>query len=149
MNNLEIPHDAFVFVGDGHKALFLRNVGDEKYPNYKTERVFVDDNPPTHEQGSDRPGRAFKRAGTNLRSGVEDTDWHELEQRRFARRVAAAMERLVRERNVKALVVVAPPRTLADLRVAFHSDVKGRIIAEIDKDLTKHPVHEIEKHLVG
>jgi protein required for attachment to host cells len=149
MKTLEIPHDAFVFVGDGQKALFLRNVGDEKYPNLKTEQAFVDDNPPTHEQGSDRPGRAFKRAGTNLRSGVEDTDWHDLEQHRFARQVAAAMEKLVRERKAKALVVVAPPRTLADLRVAFHSDVRDRIIAEINKDLTKHPIHEIERHLVG
>jgi protein required for attachment to host cells len=149
MNTLEIPHDAFVFVGDGQKALFLRNVGDEKFLHLKTERAFVDDNPPTREQGSDRPGRAFKRAGTNLRSGVEDTDWHELAQHRFAQQVAAAMEKLVRERKVRALVVVAPPRTLADLRVAFHSDVKGRIVAEIGKDLTKHPVHEIEKHLVG
>jgi protein required for attachment to host cells len=148
MNKLEIPHDAFVFVGDGRKALFLRNAGDERFPNFRAERVFVDENPPTHEQGSDRPGRAFKRAGTNLRSGVEDTDWHELEQHRFIHRVAATMERLVRERKVKTLIVVAPPRTLADLRVAFHSDVKSRIIAEIDKDLTKHPVHEIEKHLV-
>jgi protein required for attachment to host cells len=147
MNKLEIPHDAFVFVGDGHKALFLRNIGDEKFLNFRTERVFVDYNPPTHEQGSDRPGRAFKRAGTNVRSGVDDTDWHELEQHRFAQQVAGAMERLVREGKVKAFVVVAPPRTLADLRLAFHSDVKGRIIAEIDKDLTKHPVHEIEKHL--
>jgi protein required for attachment to host cells len=149
MNKLEIPHDAFVFVGDGRKALFFRNAGDEKSPNFRIERVFVDDNPPTHEQGSDRPGRAFKRAGTNLRSSVEDTDWHELEEHRFAQRVAAAMEGLVRERKVKVLVVVAPPRTLADLRVAFHSDVKKRIIAEINKDLTKHPVLEIEKHLVG
>jgi protein required for attachment to host cells len=149
MSKPEIPHDAFVFIGDGRKALFMRNAGDEKSPNFLTERVFIDDNPPTHEQGSDRPGRAFKRAGTNLRSGVGDTDWHELEEHRFAQRVAAAMEGLVRQRKVKALVVVAPPRTLADLRSAFHSDVKKRIIAEINKDLTKHPVLEIEKHLVG
>lgn len=149
MDRLEIPHDALVFVGDGHKALFLRNAGDEKFPNFRTERVFVDDNPPTHEQGSDRPGRAFKRAATNLRSGVDDTDWHQLEQHRFAQQVATEMERLVRERKVKALVVVAPPRTLADLRVAFHADVTSRIIAEIDKDLTKHPIHEIEKHLAA
>ena len=149
MSKPKIPHDAFVFIGDGRKALFMRNAGDEKSPNFLTERVFIDDNPPTHEQGSDRPGRAFKRAGTNLRSGVGDTDWHELEEHRFAQRVAAAMEGLVRQRKVKALVVVAPPRTLADLRSAFHSDVKKRIIAEIDKDLTKHPVLEIEKHLVG
>ena len=149
MNKINIPHDAIVFVGDGRKALFLRNAGDEKFPNLKTEQVFVGDNPPTHEQGSDRPGRAFKRGGTNLRSGVGDTDWHDLEEHRFVRRVAAAMEQLVRERKAKALVVVAPPRTLADLRQAFHADVKARIIDEIDKDLTKHSVHEIERHLVG
>jgi len=142
-----IPHDAFVFIGDGRKAL-LRNAGDEKFLNLKTERVILDENPPTHEQGTDRPGRAFKRAATNLRSGMDNTDWHELEEHRFAQRVAAALEQLVRTRNVKALVVAAPPRTLADLRQAFHADVKGRIIAEIDKDLTKHPVAEIENHLL-
>jgi protein required for attachment to host cells len=48
----KIPHDGIVFVGDGRKALFLRNEGDEKYPNLKTERVFLDHNPPTHEQGT-------------------------------------------------------------------------------------------------
>ena len=149
MYDLIIPHDALVFVGDGRKALFLRNAGDAKFLNFKAEQVFVDDNPPTHEQGSDRPGRGFKRAKTNQRSGMEETDWHELEEHRFAHRVAAAMERLVRERKARALVVVAPPRTLADLRQSFHPDVKSRIIAEIDKDLTNHPIGEIEKHLVG
>jgi protein required for attachment to host cells len=138
MNKLQIPHNTFVFVGDGRKALFLHNAGDEKFLNLKTERIFVDDNPPTHEQGTDRPGRAFKRAGTNLRSGLGDTDWHELEEHRFVRRIAAAMEQVVRERKAKALVIVAPPRTLADLRRAVHPDVKERIIAEIGKDLTKH-----------
>ena len=60
MNKLQIPHDAFVFVGDGRKALFLHNAGDEKFPNLKTERILVDDNPPTHEQGSDRPRPCFQ-----------------------------------------------------------------------------------------
>jgi protein required for attachment to host cells len=149
MTRLKIPHDALIFVGDGRKALFLRNAGDEKFPNLKAEQVFVDENPSTHEQGSDKPGRAFKRANTHQRSSMDNADWHELEEQRFAHRVAAAMEHLVRERNVKALVVAAPPRTLAELRHSFHADVKRRIIAEIDKDLTKHPVGEIEKHLVG
>jgi protein required for attachment to host cells len=61
-NKVNIPHDAIVFVGDGRKALFLRNVGDEKFPNLTTEQVFVDQNPATHDQGSDRPGRLFARA---------------------------------------------------------------------------------------
>ncbi len=55
----------------------------------------------------------------------------------------------MRKRGVSALVVVAPPRMLADLRHAFHPDVQKRIIAEIAKDLTKHPVSEIEAHLQG
>ena len=44
---------------------------------------------------------------------------------------------------------MAPPRTLAELRDAFHDDVKSRTVAEIDKEITKHPVYEIKKHLVG
>ena len=149
VSRLSIPHAALVFVGDGQRALFLRNFGDEKFPNLITERVFTDDNPPTHEQGSDRPGRAFKRAATNRRAGMEETDWHELEKHRFADRVASAIEQLVRAGKAKAVIVVVPSRTLAELRHVFHADVKGRIIAELDKDLTKHPVWDIEKHLVG
>jgi protein required for attachment to host cells len=148
VNKLAIPHNALVFVGDGQKALFLRNDGDEKFPNLKTERVFAEENPPTHEQGTDRPGRGAESAGTGRRSSVAQTDWHHLEEHRFVARVAAALEDVVRKRNVPGLVVVAPPRTLADLRHAFHADVKKRIIAEIDKDLTKHPVGEIETHLL-
>src|SRR5215467_14615722 len=37
MSKLEIPHDAFVLVGDGHKALFLRNAGDAKFPDLRIE----------------------------------------------------------------------------------------------------------------
>jgi protein required for attachment to host cells len=147
MNKIAIPRNTLVFVGDGQRALFLRNIGDEKYPNLKTERVFTDDNPPTHEQGTDRPGRGIESAGTHRHSSVEPTDWHEIEKHRFADRVAAALDTLVHAQNIKKIVVVAPPRTLAELRHAFHADVKACIIAEIDKDLTKHPVWEIEKHI--
>ena len=146
MNRLRIPHDAIVFVGDGRKALFLRNDGDEKFPNLRTERVFEDENPPSHEQGTDRPGHLGKGS---QRSAVEPTDWHDIEQHHFVRKVAAALEQVIRTRKVKALIVVAPPRTLADLRDAFHADVKACVIAELNKDLTKHSVGEIEKHLTG
>src|SRR5262249_46723315 len=143
---LRVPHNAFVFVGDGSKALVLRNEGDAQLLNLKTERVFTDRNPATHEQGTDRRGRAFSSVG-GVRSSVGQTDWHDLEEHGFAQQVAAVLERIMRDRGVDALVVVAPPRTLADLRKAFHPDLKRKIIAEIDKDLTKHPVDQIEKHL--
>lgn len=149
MNRPLIPHNAFIFVGDGRKALFLRNEGDERFPNFMTERVFVDRNPATHEQGADEPGRRFAQAGGVRRSAMETTDWHELEEHRFAQRVAEALEELVRTRGATGLVIVAPPRTLADLRSAMHADVRALVISEINKDLTKHPIWEIEKHVTG
>ena len=51
------------------------------------------------------------------------TDWHELGEQSFTRRVAGALEEVVRTRDVKALIIVAPPRTLAVLRHGFHADV--------------------------
>lgn len=148
-NNLKIPHNALVFVGDGRKALFLRNVGDEISPNLRAEKVIEDENPPTHEQGSDRPGHLREAGPGGRRSAVEPTDWHDIEEHRFVQRVAAVLEHMVRTTKATALVVVAPPRALADLRNAFHSDVKRCIVAELNEDLTKIPVWEIEKRLVG
>jgi protein required for attachment to host cells len=148
MDKLSIPQDALIFVGDGQRALFLRNKGDSKFPNLRVERVFAEPDPPTHDQGTDRPGRAFQSVGSG-RSSVETTDWHRLEKNVVADHVAAALEKLVQGGGVKAIVVVAPPRTLAELRHAFHADVTSKIIAEVGKDLAKHPVWDIEKHLVG
>ena len=149
MSKLRIPQGGFVFVGDGRKALFLRNAGDEKFPNLKVEHVLTHANPPSHEQGTDSPGTTFARAGTSRHASVAATDWHDLEEHKFAREVAGALESIVRKNGARALVIVAPARTLADLRKAFHDDVKKKIIAEVDKDLTKHPVYEIEKHLTA
>jgi protein required for attachment to host cells len=148
MTKVHVPHNAYVFVGDGRKALVLRNEGDAQYLDLKTERVFADDNPPTHEQGTDRPGREHSSVGAG-RSSVSQTDWHDLEEHKFVHEVAATLEKIVRERKVEHLIVVAPPRTLADLRQAFHDDVKKKIVAELGKDLTKHPVYDIEKHLTA
>ncbi|WP_374547475.1 host attachment protein [Rhodoblastus sp.] len=150
MNKIALPHDAFVFVGDGRKALFLRNEGDEKYANLVTERVLNGEaNPPTREQGSDKPGRAFAGANSSARSAVEPTDWHEIEEHRFAERAAEALEAIVRQRAAPAVVIAAPAKTLSDLRQSLHSDVKNKVVAEIDKDFTKMPVWEIEKHIIG
>jgi protein required for attachment to host cells len=94
MNKLNIPHVAFVFVGDGRKALFLRNAGDEKFPNFRTERVCVDDNPRRAAIVPAELSRALVRtSAAELKRPIE--------QHRFAQRVAAAMERLVRERNAE------------------------------------------------
>jgi protein required for attachment to host cells len=149
VSKLSVPHDALIFVGDGRKALFLRNEGDEKFANFVTVQVMADENPASRDQGTDRPGRAFPSAHSSSRSAMEQTDWHDIEEHRFAKTAAAALEAVVRERASPAVVIAAPAKTLADLRHSLHNDVKERIVAEIDKDFTKIPVWEIERHIVG
>ncbi|WP_369124561.1 host attachment protein [Enterococcus faecalis] len=46
-------------------------------------------------------------------------------------------------------MLVAPPRMLAALRENLSNGVQATVIAEVDKDLTKHPIQEIERLLTG
>jgi protein required for attachment to host cells len=144
---LKIPHNAWILVGDGKKALFLRNDGDAEFPNLVTMDVMAQENPPTHEQGVERPGRASDGMGVN-RSAVQQTDWHQLAEDRFAHDLAARLYQAAHAKEFEHLIVVAPPRTLGELRHSFHKEVQDRIVAEVDKTLTNHPVHKIEKLLV-
>ena len=149
MISIQLPHDAFILVGDGRKALVLRNEGDARSPNLKTTQVLDQGRvPPTAELGTDKPGRSFQSAD-GRRAGMDQTDWHELAEQRFAGEIAQALETRHLAGEFKALVVVAPPRTLADLRRSFSDGLRDKIIAEVDKDLTNHPLHEIERLLFG
>jgi protein required for attachment to host cells len=110
--------------------------------------VFENDNPPTREQGTDKPGRSYASVGAR-RSAMEQADWHELDEQRFAKDIADKLQVLVREKQIEALVIAAPPKILAELRKSMHQEVEKRVIAEVDKDLTNQPVYEIEKVLTA
>ncbi len=148
MTELNVPNEALVVVGDGEKALFLRNKGSPQKIKLEVENIFGHDNPATHEQGTDKPGRAFASAGT-ARSAMEETDWHQLGEERFAADIADTLYRLAHANKFEALVVVAPPKVLGNLRKAFHKEVVDRIVGELPKNLTSHPVPEIEKLLAA
>ena len=148
MNELSVPAEALIVVGDGEKALFLRNKGDPQEIQLEVEEILGHDNPATHEQGTDKPGRAFASAGT-ARSALEETDWHQLGEERFAADVASTLYRLAHANKFEALVVVAPPKVLGNLRKTFHKEVVDRITGELPKNLTSHPVPEIEKLLAA
>lgn len=143
-----VPHEALVLVGDGRRALFLRNEGRPDQIDLKVEQVLASDNPPTREQGSDRPGRAFSSMGTG-RSAYADTDWHEVEEHRFVGEMAQRLSALAGGGRMKAIVLVAPPKVLGDLRAALPETVRGLIVGELHKDLTKQPVDQIARNLAG
>jgi protein required for attachment to host cells len=116
-----IHHNEWVVVCDGARALVIENAGDPDLPNFKTREVLKHKSPATHEQGTDAPGRAHSSVGQ--------------------------LDVLLASGEVKSIVVVAPPRALGVLRRAYSPALRQAIRCEVDKDLVKMPIHEIEKHL--
>jgi protein required for attachment to host cells len=143
---MQVPHNSFVVVADGEKMLFFRNEGDAEFPKLAVERKRVQDNPANRDQKTDEAGRRFASAGPG-RSAYEETDFHQLEEDRFAGEVAEMLKRRALENEFDSLIIVAPPRTLGELRKHYHKEVEKRLAGEIAKDLTGHPVEEIEKIL--
>ena len=147
MAAIKLKHDGWLLIADGEKALFMRNEGDEINANLQVFRELENDNPPTREQGESRPGR-LNDSGSH-RSAVQETDWHRVEKQRFAKDIADRLHNQAMKGSFEQLVIVAPPAVLGDMRKELHKDVQDRIIAEIAKDLTKHPVDQIEKLVLG
>jgi protein required for attachment to host cells len=148
MSKLKILQGEWILVCDGAKALVLENIGDEMFPNLKTKEVYQQDDPATHEQGTDAPGRSFQSVGT-ARSAMEQTDWHSQGERRFLEKLVTRLDAALQAGETKSVVIAAPPRALGVLRQLYTQGLRNALRAEIDKDLVKFPVHEIEKHLAA
>ena len=148
MSNLMIRNGEWVVVCDGAKALVLQNVGDVQSPSLKTIEMFEQPDLSTHELGADVPGRSNASVGRN-RSAFEQTDWHDQSEQAFLTKLAKHLDAAIAAGKTKSLIVVAPPRALGMLRPAYSHALKGAVRAEVDKDLVKMPVHEIEKRLSG
>ena len=80
---------------------------------------------------------------------MEETDFHQLEEDRFAADTAQGLRNLALRNEFEHLVVVAPPRTLGELRKHYHKEVENRLAGEIAKDLTGHAIPEIEQALLA
>lgn len=145
---MQVPHNAMVVVADGRKMLFLRNEGDAVHLNLQVERKRVQDNPPDREQGTDTPGRSFSSVGPG-RSAYEETDFHQLEEDRFAAETVELLKKRALNNDFESLIIIAPPRTLGELRKHYHKEVSERLTGEIDKTLTGHPIPDIEQALMN
>ncbi|HRF08903.1 MAG TPA: host attachment family protein [Xanthobacteraceae bacterium] len=147
MQNLKIGNGAWVIVCDGAKALVLENNGDGQYPDLRTRDVFAQENPSTSEQGTDRPGRTHSSVGPG-RSAVGQTDWHDQAETKFLKELIEKIHLAVHGGETKELVIVAPPRALGVIREYYTPAIKEALRKEIDKDLVKMPVDQIEKQLL-
>ncbi|WP_417724623.1 host attachment protein [Salipiger sp.] len=141
-----LTNGTWVLVADGEKALFLRNDVDAENPDLNVVRIKQQDNPSDREQSANRPGR-MKDGGPGQKSAYDDTDWHELAKERFADELADLLYQQAHKGAYERIVLVAPPATLGELRSKLHKEVADKVVAEIDKTLTNHPIDKIESLL--
>lgn len=164
-----VPHNTFVLVADGRKMLFLRNEGDADNLSLTVERKQIHESPADRDQKSDAAGAASSTqsgpgappiaqggsmhamgSGAQFapsRGTMEETDYHQMEEDRFAAEVAELLKQQALSNGFLSLIVIAPPRTLGELRKHYHKEVEQRLAGEIAKDLTGHPVPQIEEAL--
>ncbi|WP_184054656.1 host attachment family protein [Sphingomonas aerophila] len=169
---MQVPHNAFVLVADGRKMLFFRNQGDAEYPNLQVEHAEEHPNPADRDQKTDAAGGSFgSQMGSNApaaargggmagpngggeggafapsRGSMDEVDFHQQEEDRFAAQTADLLKKRALANEFEKLIVVAPPKTLGELRKHYHKEVESRLAGELAKDLTNRPVDQIEKAL--
>ena len=141
----EIPHNTLIVVGDGRKALFLRNLGAQMDIKLEVERRLL-------------------RTGRRRANGTRSTGPHSnpaMRERRGADHGTRSEEDLFETRlpatsaraccgtepyNLRIAIVLSP-KALGHLRSAMSAALQKHVIAEIPKDLTRHPIPDIARHL--
>ena len=128
----KIPHNALVVVADGTGARFFRNAGDEHKISLLAEGEFN----PNHLLDD---GPAGKRP---TESSPQETD-----EATFAKQLAQELNRRALSGDFAALVLIADPQTLGQIRPALHKEVQDRLVAEIGKTFTNASVRDIQNAL--
>ena len=147
---MTLPNNALILVADGRKALFLRNQGDEQQIDLRTASHRTREDRKDSDIKTDAAGQSPAPGGSGLPGGtMDEPDFHQQEEDRFARDLAEKINAMALAGQFDALVVVAPARTMGELRPLWHKEVSARILGEHVKEMTDRPIPDIEALLVG
>ena len=146
---MPLANNALVLVTDGRKTLFFRNHGDSNQIDLRTEAHDErDDADFDRELKTDAPGTIGQSAGYSGRVAYEETDFKQLEEDRWAHSAAEEVNKRALANDFDALAIVAPPKTLGELRKKLHKEAERRVVCEIPKEMTGRPIPDIEALLV-
>ena len=139
---------ALVLVTDGRKTLFFRNHGDINQIDLRTEAHDEREDLSDGEMKTDGPGTVHQ-SGSTARSSYEESDFHQLEEDRWAKHAAEDVNKRALANDFEALAIIAPPKTLGELRKKLHKEAARRVVIEIPKEMTGHPIPDIERLIVA
>lgn len=116
-----LPHGAVIAVVDGQNLELYRNGGDEASPELSALAT------PKLDSHNHSGGSHHSSAGNHTGSLVNE-DAH-------ASAAATWLNGQVLAHKIKDLIVIAPPRTLGELRKHYHKLTERAIARELHKDL--------------
>ena len=128
----KVPHNALIVVADGTGARFFRNSGQENKISLSADGELK----PTDLHSS---GPAGKRP--------RESSGQETDEATFAKQLADELYRRAHSGGFAALVLIADPQTLGQIRPSLHKEVQERLVSEIGKTLTKVSLADIQKAL--
>jgi len=116
-----VPHGTVIALVDGHRFELYRNAGDEAEPELAAL-------PAPKLDSHNHSGGSHRSSAGNHADSLVNEDAH-------AAAAAAWLNGQVLSHKIKDLVVIAPPRTLGELRKHYHKMTERALIKELHKDL--------------
>jgi protein required for attachment to host cells len=126
-----LPNGATVAVADGETLSLFKNGGHESGVALSAMPA------PELDGGNAGSGGRHHSSGANPDDKTQAEDG-------FAASSAAWLNKQVLDGKISALVVIAAPRTLGELRKHYHKQLQAVLVGELSKDLAGRPVGEIE-----
>lgn len=126
---LEAPgHGVWIALCDGGKAMILENIGSAGSVRLKLHHIQTQENPLSHLQGHDAPGRVLVTPGR--RATAEASDPHLRKEDLFITHFAVELEHRLRADGARGLVLVAGACAACAARISGRNQpgpVAGRI----------------------
>lgn len=143
---MHMPKHTWVMVADGaHAQLFVPD--DEATTLVPAELpglTEVEIHDYAKDTASDRPGRTFSSSSGGPRHAIEPHhDAHKMEKHKLAAAVAKALDHACGAGQFQNLILIAPKRSVGELRSLLSERVQDRIVSVIPKDLTKASIPEL------
>lgn len=134
-------------IADGAKARIVQR--DQGSGAYRTVRWLHSDMArlKSSELVSDRPGRVMESSSTTRHAATPRHDPHLEAKLAFARETAERINHACQAGELDGFVLVAPSRTLGEIRKHLASTTHIKLATELAKDLTPVPDGDLGKHL--
>jgi protein required for attachment to host cells len=139
--------EIWYFIADGARARVVRR--DQAAGGYRAIRQFRSGKArlKTSELMSDRPGRVMESGSAARHAAASRHDPHLEAKLAFAREVAGHINHACRDGECDEFILVAPARTLGEIKKHLESPARSKLVSEISKDLTRTPDGDLGKHL--